>query len=133
MYQFNDNFSKNTEQFANAAARANRLALQNAEHAFGLQLAALEENVNATFAFWNELVDVRDAESLKAVWPKGIQVARQNIERTISTQQEVLGNTIKTNEAIAQLAKGQFEQAGEQVKAEVEKATKAATKAASRK
>src|SRR5690606_26410137 len=81
MYQFND-FTKATSQFADVAANANRLALENAEKAFGLQLAAVEENVNAAFAYFGELIEVRDAEGLKAVLPKGAQVARANAERS---------------------------------------------------
>lgn len=130
MYQFNDQFSKATSQFAEAAASVNRLALENAEKAFGLQLAAISENLNASFAFAGELIDVRDAEGLKAVWPKGIQIARANAERSFGAAQEAFAGTLKTNQAIGTLAKSQFEQAGAQVKAEVEKATKAASKAA---
>ena len=130
MYQFNDQFNKATSQFAEAAASINRLALENAEKVFGLQLAAVEESVNATFAFAGELLEVRDADSLKTVWPKGIQVARANAERSFGAAQEAFAGTVKTNEAIGALAKSQFEQASSQVKAEVEKATKAASKAA---
>ena len=127
MYQFND-FTKATSQFADVAANANRLALENAEKAFGLQLAVFEENTNAAFAFWNELIDVRDVDGLKAVLPKGAQVARAAAERSMGTAQEVFANTVKTNEAIGALAKGQFEKATAQAKAEVEKVTKTASK-----
>lgn len=142
MYQFNnEQFAAGTRQFAESFAQINRLALDNAEKAFALQIATLEENTNAAFAFAGELVEVRDFDGLKAVWPKGVQVARENIERTIGTQQEVLGQTLKANESIAQIAKGQFEkasaqaqahveQATEQAQAEMQKATKAAAKAA---
>lgn len=126
MYQINEQFAAATRQFADAAAQVNRLALTNAEEVFGLQLAAIEQNVNATFAFWGELAEVRDADGLKAVWPKGVQVARENVERSISVGQEVLGRTLKANEAIGQVAKGQFEAAAAQAQAGVEKATKAA-------
>lgn len=129
MYQFNDQFAKSTRQFADVAANANRLALENAEKAFGLQVSAMEENANAAFAFFNELVDVRDFDGLKAVWPKGAQVARANAERAMGAAQEVFANTVKTNETIGSLAKGQFEQATAQAKAEVEKVAKAASKA----
>ena len=127
MYQFND-FTKATSQFADVAANANRLALENIEKSFGLQLAAFEENTTAAFAFWNELVDVRDVDGLKAVLPKGAQVARAAAERSMGTAQEVFANTVKTNEAIGALAKGQFEKATAQAKAEVEKVTKVASK-----
>ena len=128
MYQFNDQFTKASRQFADVAANANRLALQNAEKAFGLQLASFEENANAAFAFFGELADVRDFDSLKAVLPKGAQVARASSERSFGVAQEVFANTIKTNEAIGALAKGQFEKATAQAQAEVEKVTKTVSK-----
>ena len=130
MYQFNEQFTKAYSQFADAAANANRLALENAEKAFGLHVAAFEENANATFAYVSELIDVRDADGLKAVWPKGLQAARANAERVMGATQEAFASTLKTNEAIGSLAKGQFEKATAQAKAEVEKATKAASKSA---
>ena len=85
MYQFNDQFSKATSQFAEAAASVNRLALENAEKAFGLQLAAISENLNASFAFAGELIDVRDAEGLKAVGPKGMGRSRTKMGRKAMT------------------------------------------------
>lgn len=128
MYQqFNDQFAKSTRQFADATAQVGRLALENTEAVFGLQIATLEENMNATFAFFGELAEVRDLDGAKAVWPKGVQIARENVERTIGAGQEVFGRTFKAQEAIAKLAKSQFETAAETVKADVEKATKAAT------
>lgn len=126
MYQFNDQFAKNASQFADVAANANRLALENVQKAFGLQLATIEENATAAFAFFGELTNVRDFDGLKAVMPKGAQIARGATERSIGTAQEVFANTVKTNEAIGALAKGQFEQATAQVKAGVENVAKAA-------
>ena len=83
MYQqFNDQFTKATSQFADVAANANRLALDNAQKAFGLQLSTFEENTSAAFAFWNELIEVRDVEGFKSVLPKGAQIARAATERS---------------------------------------------------
>lgn len=143
MYQFDNNafnsaafsnaqsqFATASRQFADVAGQVNRLALENAEAAFGLQLATFEENVNAAFGFWNELSEVRDFDSAKSVWPKGVQVARESLERSVGTGQEVFGRTVKTNEAIAQVAKGQFEAATAQASEQVEKATAEVQKAA---
>ena len=126
--QFNNQFSAYTQQFAAAAARVNRLALENAESVFGVQLRTLEKNVDATTAFLGELVDVRDAEAYKSLLPKGLQVARDNAERVAAASQEVFGLTLKTGEALGQVAKSQFESVTEQAQATVAKATKAATK-----
>src|SRR3569832_853984 len=72
-HQFNDQFASASRQFADTAGQVSRLALGNAEQVFGLQLAAIEQNVNATFAFWGELAEPRDADGLKRLWPKGVQ------------------------------------------------------------
>ena len=125
-YQFNDQFSAYTHQFAAVAARMNRLALENAETMFGVQLRTLEKNVDATTSFLGELVEARDLESYKTLVPKGLQVARDNAERVAAAGQEVFGLTLKTSEVLGQLAKSQFEAASETAQATVAKATKAA-------
>ena len=51
MYTINEQFAKASRQFADNAAEANRILLQNAENAFALQLATFEQNANAAFAF----------------------------------------------------------------------------------
>jgi Zn-dependent M32 family carboxypeptidase len=119
-------FGKN---FADAAFKAQTVALESFEKIADIQLKTLENRVNATQAFWTEALEARNFEGFKAVWPKGVQVARENVERAVSTGQEVFGRTLKTNEAVGQIAKGQFESATAQAKAEVEKVTTAATKA----
>ncbi|MCM2336451.1 MAG: phasin family protein [Pseudomonas sp.] len=127
MYQqFNEQFAAATRQFADTAAQFNRIALENAEAVFGLQMAALEERTNATFAFFGEVAEVRDPEAMKNLWPKGVQIARENVERAVSTGQEVFGRTMKANEALGQIAKSQVESAVKKTQADVEKATKSA-------
>ena len=123
--QFTD-FSSFTHQFAAAATRANRLALETAETVFGVQLKTFEKNMDATTAFFGELAEVRDVEGYKNVWPKGMQIAKDNAERVAAASQEVMGLTLKTNEALGQLAKSQFEAVSETAQANVAKATKAA-------
>ncbi|MEN1929690.1 phasin family protein [Luteimonas sp. MJ250] len=127
MYQnTNEQFTAAARQFADTAAQVNRLALAGAEKAIGLQLSTIEQNTNAAFAFWGELAEVRDFDGLKAVWPKGVQVARESAERSVSASQEAFGQTVATNEAIVQIAKGQVESATAQAQEAVEGATKAA-------
>jgi hypothetical protein len=124
--QINEQFTTFTHQFAAAAARANRLALENAETIFGVQLKAFEKNIDATTAYFTELAEIRDVEAYKTVFPKGLQIAKDNAERVAAANQEVIGLTLKTNEAIGQLAKSQFEAVSETAQATVAKATKAA-------
>lgn len=142
MYQqINEQFVASTRQFADTAAQMNRLALQNLEAVVGLQLSAVNERIGANFAFWNEASQVRDADGLKALWPKGVQVARENMERAVSTTQDVMARTLKANESIGQLAKTQAETtaratqdnvaaATREVQAKVNEAAQAAAKVA---
>ena len=123
--QINEQFTTFTHQFAAAAARANRLALENAETIFGVQLKAFEKNIDATTAYFTELSEIRDVEAYKTVLPKGLQVAKENAERAAAAGQEVIGLTLKTNEALGQLAKSQFEAATDQAQAAVAKVAKA--------
>ncbi|SIR09972.1 phasin family protein [Solilutibacter tolerans] len=130
--QFNEQFAAATRQFAETAARVNRLAIENAEQVFGLQIAAIEGNANATFAFWNQLTEARDFNGLRDVVPAGVQVTRENTERAIAAGQEIYDRTVKTNEAIAQIAKGEIEQVAAKAQAEAEKVVKTTAKKARR-
>ncbi len=116
-YQFNEQLNAYTHQFAAVAARVNRLALENAETLFGVQLRTLEKNVEATASYFGELAGARDLESYRDLWPKGLQVARDNAERVAAASQEVIGLTLRTGEALGELAKGQFESVTEQAQA----------------
>ena len=60
------------------------------------------------------------------MWPKSLQVAKDNAERVVAASQEVFGLSLKTGEAFGQLVKSQFESATDSVQASVAKATKAA-------
>lgn len=129
MYQnINEQFTTASRKFADTAAQVNRLALDNAQKVFGLQFAALQDSATAAFAFWGQVAEARDFDGLKAVLPNGVQIVRENVERAISTGQEVYGQTLKTNEAIGQIAKGQFEAATAQVQDNADKVVKAAGK-----
>ena len=134
--QMNDQIASNTRQYADTAAQINRIALQNAERVFALNVETLQSNTNAAFAYFNKLLQVRDLNDLREVVPAGVQVARENIERAVAAGQEAYANTLKSNESIGHLTKGQFEQAKGQmekaantVKAEAEKVVKNASKA----
>jgi hypothetical protein len=130
MYQFNEQFAAASRQFADTAAQINKIALENAEALFGLQLSALQDRTNATFAFFGEAAQARDLDALKTLWPKGVQVARENVERAVAVGQDVYGRTLKTNEAIGQIAKSQLETVAAKTQATVEEAADKAMKAA---
>ena len=127
--QYNEQIAAAARQFADTAAQVNQLALQNAEKVFALQMGILEENTNAAFAFFGELAQARDVDGYKALLPKGVQVARENVERSINAGQEAFATSLKTGEAIGQIAKGQIETATAQAKGADAQAGKASRKA----
>ncbi|WDJ94521.1 phasin family protein [Xanthomonas campestris] len=98
--QFENSF---TSQFASAAARANQLALDT-----------LEQNVNATTSFFSEFAQARDLGAYQTLWPKGLQLARDNLERLASVNQEVVGMGLKMSSELGQFAKQQFETGSDQ-------------------
>jgi hypothetical protein len=126
MFPINEQFAAASRQFVQTAAQVNRLALSHAEQVFALQLGTFERNVSATFAHLGELAEVRDVDGLRKVWPKGLQVARESVERVVSTGQEVLDRTVKTGEAIGQVARTQFEAATAQAQTGAEQVAQAA-------
>lgn len=130
MYQFNEQFAAASRQFADTAAQINKIALENAEALFGLQLSALQDRTNATFAFFGEAAQARDLDALKTLFPKGVQVARENVERAVAVSQDVYGRTLKANEAIGQIAKAQLETVAAKTQATVEEAADKVAKAA---
>jgi hypothetical protein len=130
MYQFNEQFAAASRQFADTAAQINRITLENVEAVFGLQLGAIQDRANATFAFFGEAAQARDLDALKTLLPKGAQIARENVERAVAVSQDVYGRTLKANEAISQIAKSQLETVVANTQASVEEATDKVVKAA---
>ena len=135
--QFNEQFTAATRQFADNVAQINRLAIENAQAIFGLQVAAIEERATATFAFLGEAAQVRDLDGAKTLWPKGAQIARENVERAVATGQDVMGHVTKTGQSVGEIAKGQFEVAArsandsvKQAQSQFDQATKGVVKAA---
>lgn len=106
-YQFNEQFAAASRQFADAAARINHITLDNMQSLMGLQLSTLGQNADATFAFASEAAAARDFDSLKALWPKGAQIARENVERMVNAGQDAFDRAVKTQDAIAGIARSQ--------------------------
>lgn len=113
--QINPQFANLNKQYADAAIKANSLVLENFERLVGLQLKTVENRVAATVAFAGEAAEVRDIESARAFWPKGVQLMKESAEQFYGVSQEAFGQSLKTSEAIGQLVKGSFDAAGETV------------------
>jgi len=124
--QFNSQVLAFGKNFADAAFKAQNLALESFEKIADLQLKTLENRVSATQAFWSEALEARDFDGMKAVWPKSVTLVKESSEKLYSAGQEVFGVSLKTSEAFGLLAKDTFEAANETFGKQVQAAKKAA-------
>ena len=125
--QSNSQFLSLGKTFADAAVKAQGVALAGFEKIADVQLKAVEKQVNASSAFWSEASEIRDFDGAKAIWPKGVALAKESAEKLYNTNQELLGITLKTNEALGNLIKGSFEATNETVTKQVNAVKKAAS------
>lgn len=125
--QINSQFLSLGKTFADAAVKAQGVALAGFEKIADVQLKAVEKQVNASSAFWSEASEIRDFDGAKAIWPKGVALAKESAEKLYATNQEVIGLTLKTNEQIGNLIKGSFEATNETVTKQVNAVKKAAS------
>ena len=125
--QMNSQFLSLGKNFADVAAKAQSVAMAGFESIAGLQMKAVENHISASNAFWAEATEVRDLEGAKAIWPKGIQLAKESAEKLYATNQEVIGLTLQTNEQLGNLIKGSFEATNEAVTKQVNSVKKAAS------
>lgn len=107
--RLDEGFGAYTRQFTALAHRANRLALETAESAFGVQLRTFERNASATAGFLDELARPTPQADLPALLPKGLQVARENLQRLASAGQEIAGLGLQSGQALAELARQPFQ------------------------
>ena len=117
------------KSYADAFVKAQGLALSSFERITELNLKTFEDRVKASVDFWSEAAEVRDFEGVKAIWPKGVQLAKESAEKLYATSQEVFGVSLKTSEAIGSLAKGSLETTNETIAKQVNAAKKATTAA----
>lgn len=127
--QMNTQFLAFGKSFTDNAFKAHSLAVEGFERITDLQMKALENRVNATVEFWSEAAEVRDFDALKAFWPKGVNLVKETNEKFYANGQEVFGVSLKTAEALGQLAKGNFEIANDNFNKQVN-VVKNATRAA---
>jgi len=128
--QINAQFSQYTKQLTESALRANAIAVEHFEAVAALQVKAIEGRMNAASSFASEAVEVRDMEAAKALLPKTISFVKDASEHLIAVSQELMGQTLKTSEALAGLAKTNYDAASEAVARPVAKAAAPKSKAA---
>ncbi|MGH8156420.1 MAG: phasin family protein, partial [Rhodanobacteraceae bacterium] len=79
------------KQFAEQAYKAQIAALKGISDVQNLQLKALESQAKSNFAFVSDALEVREVQDVTALWPKGLDFARDSVESAYATSQEILG------------------------------------------
>ncbi len=128
--QINTQFLAIGKSFADNAFKAHSLAAEGIERITDLQLKTLENRMNATVEFWSEAAELRDFDAMKSFWPKSVNLVKETTEKFYANGQEVFGISLKTAEALGQLAKGNFEIANENFNKQVNVVKNATTRAA---
>ena len=119
-----------SKSLSDTAFKANSLAVEGFERITNLQLKALENRVAAAVEFWSEAAEVRDFDGFKTIWPKSVNLVKETTEKLYANGQEIMNVTVKTSEALGQLAKVSFEAANENFTKQVNVNVAAAKKAA---
>jgi|GEM_PF-734966 len=93
------------KQWAEQSYKAQLTALRGFAEIQGLQVKALEAQVKANLAFVADSLEAREIEDVSALWPKGLDFARNSAEAAYEAGQQALGIAQKTAEQLGELAR----------------------------
>ncbi|HJU08133.1 MAG TPA: phasin family protein [Rhodanobacteraceae bacterium] len=93
------------KQWAEQSYKAQLTALRGFAEIQGLQVKALEAQVKANLAFVADSLEAREIEDVSALWPKGLDFARNSAEAAYEAGQQALGVAQKTAEQLGELAR----------------------------
>lgn len=113
--QFSNQSLAMGKAYADTIAKAQSLTMESFERIAALQMQTFENRMAAAMQFWSEAAEVRDLEGAKAIWPKTVELTKQNAEKIYATSQDVLGVSVKTGEALGELAKESLDAASANV------------------
>jgi hypothetical protein len=99
------------KQFAEQAYKAQLTALKGIAEIQSLQVKALESQAKSNLAFVADSLEARDPQDVTALWPKGLDFARDSIEAAYAANQEMLGVAQKTAEQFGELTRSNLKAA----------------------
>jgi hypothetical protein len=110
------------KQFAEQAYKAQIAALKGIAEIQSLQVKALESQAKSNMAFVADSLEVREAQDVTALWPKGLDFARDSVEAAYATSQEIMGIAQKTAEQFGNLTRTGLKAANDAAAAPAKKA-----------
>ncbi|MGH8111923.1 MAG: phasin family protein [Rhodanobacteraceae bacterium] len=110
------------KQFAEQSYKAQIAALKGISDVQNLQLKALESQAKSNFAFVSDALEVREVQDVTALWPKGLDFARDSVESAYATSQEILGIAQKTAEQLGEMTRSNLKAANDAAAAPAKKA-----------
>jgi len=111
--QLNSQLLSFGKHLTDATFKAHSLTIEGMERIAEMNIKAMETQTNSALAFWSQALEARDFDGLKAMWPRSVNLVRESTENLYHNGQEVLGVSMKTSEALGELAKGAVEAANE--------------------
>lgn len=110
------------KQFAEQAYKAQITALKGITEIQSLQVKALEAQAKSNLAFVANSLEVREAQDATALWPQGLDFARDSAEAAYAAGQEILGIAQKTAEQFGDLTRNSLKAANDAAAAPAKKA-----------
>ena len=110
------------KQFAEQAYKAQLAALKGIAEIQSLQVKALESQAKSNLAFVADSMEAREIQDVTALWPKGIDFARDSVEAAYVAGQEILGVAQKAAEQFGDLTRNSLKAANEAAAAPAKKA-----------
>lgn len=101
------------KQLAEQSYKAQLTALRGFAEIQGLQLKALEAQAKSNLAYLADTLETREIEDVSALWPKGMDFARNSAEAAYENSQQAAGIAQKTAEQIGDLARGSIKAAND--------------------
>ncbi len=110
------------KQFAEQAYKAQLAALKGIAEIQTLQVKALEAQAKSNLAFVADSMGAREIQDVTALWPKGLDFARNSVEAAYAANQEILGVAQKTAEQFGDLTRTSLKAANDAAAAPAKKA-----------
>ena len=110
------------KQFAEQAYKAQVTALKGIAEIQSLQVKALEAQAKSNLAFVADSLEAREIQDVTALWPKGLDFARDSVEAAYATSQEMLGVAQKAAEQLGTLTRNNLKAANDAAAAPAKKA-----------